>query len=99
MFGDWEGVHATPSEVAITQHVSPDAIKHREMDAPVRVAQENLRDHPSDDHYDAHHHRERFPDGRIGSDPSLTTPDAGKRLVECAVDEMGEDFRKFLLED
>ena len=78
MFGEWEGIHATPSEVAITQHVYPDAIKHRKMDAPVGISQEYLRDHPSDDHYDAHHHRERFPDGRIGSDPSLATPDAGK---------------------
>lgn len=98
LFGEWEGVHATPSEVAITQHVYPEAIKVRDMSEPEQVDEAYLRDHPSDDHFDAHHHRERFPDGRIGSDPSLASPDAGKRLIDCAVEELGEDFRAFLAE-
>jgi len=98
MFDKWEGIHATPSEVAITQHVYPEAIKNREMEAPVGISQEYLRDHPSDDHYDTHHHRKLFPDGQIGSDPSLATPDAGKRLVDSAVAEMGNDFQAFLNE-
>lgn len=97
-FGQWEGIHATPSEIAITQHIYPDIIKVSDMDQPVRISEKYLRDHPNDDHYDAHHHRDKFPDGRIGSDPSLATPHVGELLVDCAVNEMGEDFQSFLVE-
>ena len=77
LYGEWEGMHATPSEVAITQYVFPDACKTVEMAAPSRVSDAFLRDHAGDNHHDAADHRRSFPDGRIGSDPSLASPAAG----------------------
>lgn len=45
---------------------------------------------------DAFDYRRQFPDGRIGSDPSLATPDAGRQLYEAAVADLAEDYRAFV---
>jgi creatinine amidohydrolase len=98
LYGDWEGVHATPSEVAIVQHAVRDAVRTTPMTDPVALPAAYARDHPSDDHFDALHHRARFPDGRVGSDPSLATPEAGRRLVEAAIADVSADYGAFLAE-
>ena len=67
LYGDREGSHATPSEVSVTQFAYPDAIKRKAM-APVGPKQRDFAD--ADDY------RRLFPDGRIGSDPTLVS-DAG----------------------
>ncbi len=87
LYGASEGGHATPSEVAITQFAFPEAIKKAAMEP--RIA-------PRGPILDAADYRRRFPDGRIGSDPSLATPEAGKRLYEAAVKDRTEDYRAFL---
>ncbi len=87
LYGRCEGSHATPSEVALTQYAFPEAIKRAEM-AP-KIA-------PKGPIHDAADYRRRFPDGRIGSDPSLASPKAGKRLYEAAVKDLSEDYLKFL---
>ncbi len=87
LYGDSEGSHATPSEVAVTQFAFPEAIKKVKMEPKIA---------PRGPILDAEDYRRRFPDGRIGSDPSLATPEAGKRLYEAAVKDLTEDYREFL---
>jgi creatinine amidohydrolase len=87
LYGDAEGSHATPSEVAMTQHVYPDAIKHARLDPPVA---------PKGEFADAEDYRRTFPDGRIGSNPGLATPEAGKRFLDAAVTDIVEDYKRFV---
>ena len=97
-FGDWEGMHATPSEVAITQAVLPAAVGPAHAEPPRKLTAQFLRDHAGDDHYDAATHRGHFPDGRVGSDPSLATAELGARLLEAAIADAATDYRSFLEE-
>jgi creatinine amidohydrolase len=76
LYGDAEGGHATPSEVAVTQFVYPDAIKSAPLDPPIA---------PWGELADAANYRRNFPVGRIGSNPGLATPEAGRRLYDAAV--------------
>lgn len=99
LYGEWEGLHATPSEVAITQHALPGSIRQASMDKPERLPDGYYRNFGGDKHYYADHHRNRFPDGRIGSDPSMATPEDGKRLLDTVVPEVVADYRAFLQED
>ena len=45
---------------------------------------------------DADDYRAQFPDGRIGSNPALATVEAGEQLFKACVDEVVEDYGKFL---
>jgi creatinine amidohydrolase len=83
LYGDAEGSHATPSEVAVTQFAHPDAIKSATLDPAVA---------PRGDFADAADYRRKFPDGRIGSNPGLATPEAGRRLYEAAVAAISKDY-------
>ena len=87
LYGEAEGSHATPSEVAMTQHVYPDAIKHARLDPPVA---------PKGEFADAEDYRRTFPDGRIGSNPGLATPEAGKRFLDAAVADIVDDYKRFV---
>lgn len=88
LYGDREGSHATPSEVAVTQYLFPDEIK--------RTAAQPLA--PRGGFHDAEDYRRRFPDGRIGSDPWLATPEHGKRIYDLAVAAIAEDYAGFVAE-
>ena len=44
-------------------------------------------------------YRRRFPDGRIGSNPGLATPDKGKRFYDTAVSELAKTYAAFLGEN
>lgn len=87
LFGSSEGSHATPSEVSLTYFAYPDAVKSAAM-SPKRA--------PTGPIYDADDYRGRFPDGRIGSDPSLASADAGRQLYEAAVGDVARDYEEFL---
>jgi creatinine amidohydrolase len=90
LFGDDEGSHATASEVAVTQYVLPDTIKHVPLDPPRA---------PTGRFYGPADYRRRFPDGRIGSNPGLATPEKGKRLYEMAVPELAKTYASFVGEN
>lgn len=86
LFGDADGSHATCGEVSLTQYAYPHSIKTAKMDPPIA---------PTGPIYDAADYRKRFPDGRIGSNPSLANPEAGEKLFRLAVKGLVSDFRKF----
>ena len=44
-------------------------------------------------------YRRRFPDGRIGSNPGLATPEKGKRFFETAVPELVKTYNGFVGEN
>ena len=86
LFPVGEGSHATPSEVSVTYFAHPEAIKHVEM-AP-KIA-------PLGPIFDAGDYRRRFPDGRIGSDPSQASIEAGEKIVRAAVQAVIAEFTRF----
>jgi creatinine amidohydrolase len=90
LYGDREGSHATPSEVALTQFVYPDAIKHAPLNPEVAKGHRI---------YGAADFRRRYPDGRMGSDPSLATPAHGEQLYQRAVQELSQSYQDFLQAD
>ncbi len=83
LYGDAEGSHATPSEVAVTQFAYPEAIKSAPLDPEIA---------PRGDFSDAAEYRRNFPDGRIGSNSALATPQDGKRLYDLAVAGLTKDY-------
>ena len=89
-FADSEGSHATASEVALTYYGFPD-------DA-ARIKQEKLspRIAPEGAIYDADDYRRRFPDGRIGSDPTLATAEIGQKLFEASVAGISNKYQEFI---
>jgi creatinine amidohydrolase len=90
VFGDDEGSHATASEVAVTQFVLPDTIKHVALDPPRA---------PSGRFHGPADYRRRFPDGRIGSNPGLATPEKGQRFYESSISELAKTYTAFLGEN
>jgi creatinine amidohydrolase len=86
LYGGAEGGHATPSEVSLTWHLHPEAVR------PMRLDPENA---PSGEFTDAADYRRNFPDGRIGSNPGLASAAAGKRFYDTAVAGLAEDFRRW----
>ena len=88
-FGGSEGSHATPSEVSLTYFAHPDHVKDAEM-SPGTAPRGTIRD--------AEDYRRQFPDGRIGSDPSLASVEAGEELFHAAVKDIGAEYQRFLSE-
>ncbi len=86
LFPVGEGSHATPSEVSVTYFGYPDAQKRVEMTPKIA---------PTGPIFDAEDYRRRFPDGRIGSDPSQASVEAGAKIVAAAVKAVISEFRHF----
>ncbi|MEM8611683.1 MAG: creatininase family protein, partial [Cyanobacteria bacterium P01_H01_bin.105] len=88
LYGDQEGSHATPSEVALTQYAYPDFIKSAKLEPQVAPSGHRI--------YGAADFRQFYTDGRMGSNPDLATPEHGQQFYEAAVKEMSNDYLKFL---
>jgi creatinine amidohydrolase len=89
-FGEAEGSHATASEISLTYYGYP------ENAARVGGAELTPRRAPKGTFYDADDYRRRYPDGRIGSDPSLASAEIGKELFEAAVGAIVAKYQDFL---
>ncbi|MCH2049725.1 MAG: creatininase family protein [Trichodesmium sp. ALOHA_ZT_67] len=87
LYGHQEGSHATPSEVALTQYIYPEAIKQATLS-------ENVASGYSI--YSATDFRRRYPDGRMGSNPALATPEHGKQFYSLAVKELSNSYLEFI---
>lgn len=81
------GSHATPSEVSVTYYAYPDAVKAVSMSPAVA---------PEGSFHDATDYRRRFPDGRIGSDPSRASAEDGKKIAQAAAQALIRDYQAFL---
>ncbi|MEB3184023.1 MAG: creatininase family protein [Cyanobacteriota bacterium] len=88
-YGEREGHHATPSEIALTLHLEPSLeAKQRPLPEPAPAGPI----HGPDDF------RRRHPDGRMGSDPFLARADHGQVFLDLAAEALAEDLRAFLAE-
>lgn len=90
LYRSQEGSHATPSEVAVTQYVYPESIKEAPLSPEVNKERYI---------YSATDFRRRYPDGRMGSNPALATPEHGKELYDLAVKELSNGYLEFLSRD
>lgn len=90
LYGNEEGSHATPTEVAVTQYLYPDFIKNAPLTAEVASGRPI---------YGAENFRRSYPDGRMGSNPALATPEHGKLFYDLAVKELSNAYLEFLNQD
>jgi creatinine amidohydrolase len=88
LYAGVDGHHATASEVSLAQFYQQEHIKYAQMSPKVAPSMPQF--------FQAADYRARYPDGRIGSDPSLSSPEHGKRLYDAAVLDMVEAYNAFL---
>lgn len=92
LYGAWEGMHATPSEVAITQALVGVLPENGAETPPEALSAAYINAHKGDKHGPPDEHRAMFPDGRVGSHSALARPEHGHRLLELAANGVAEAF-------
>ncbi len=90
LYGDQEGSHATPSEVALTQFVHPEVMKQAQLSPAVAPTGRSI--------YNPADFRSFYTDGRMGSNPALATPEHGRQFYEIAVKDLTNGYLSFLQE-
>ncbi len=89
LYGDNEGQHATPSEIAITLFQEPSLVyKNKKLPSPP----------PSGPIYDKNDFKKRYPDGRMGSLPHLAKPEHGELLLEKSANIISKYLFDFIKE-
>ena len=87
LHGASEGSHATCSEISLTYYLFPDQVKEAELSPETA---------PNGPIYDATDFRARFPDGRMGSKPSMCSIADGERIFKAArqdiLDNLNQSF-------
>ena len=96
LYGAGEGMHATPSEISITRALSTAVPPERSTASWSPLPAGYLRDRAGDAHDDARVHRAAFPDGRVGSNPALSSAEDGHALLATAARELAADYRRFV---
>ena len=91
----WEGMHATPSEVAMTRAFFR-TVEDQTLGPPEQLDEKYLRAHAGDRHGLPDAHRAGFPDGRVGSHSNLGTGEHGRLLFKAACEAASIDYRDFL---
>jgi creatinine amidohydrolase len=91
MFPVGHGSHGTASEIAVTYWAYPERAVLGQVTLDPKVA-------PTGPIRDAGDFRKRFPDGRMGSDPTQSTPAQGGILVEAAAKALISDTKSFFSE-
>jgi len=99
LYGAGEGMHATPSELAITRALLPAACPPDDLPAPAALGSDFMKRHGGDNHDDALAHRDRFADGRVGSHSALGLAAHGTELVALAAQAGARDYAAFLAGD
>ncbi len=95
LYGDWEGMHATPSEVAITQTLLGVLPEREAKYPPQKLDAQFIAAHAGDRHGPPDEHRAMFPDGRVGSHSALAKPEHGKTLLDTAAKCFAQEFAAF----
>ena len=95
LYGEWEGLHGTPSEVAITQYAVR-TIKRANASPPQALSADDVREAAGDYHGPASEHRRTFSDCRVGSFSELAERQHGEQIVTVAADSLIAEFRGFV---
>lgn len=95
LYGAWEGMHATPSEVAITQFLLGSLPAGDAAEPPKALSEEFIRAHAGDRHGPPDQHRAEFPDGRVGSHSALAKPEDGEAMLKAAAEGIAASFVRF----
>jgi creatinine amidohydrolase len=96
LYGDWEGMHATPSEISLTQAIQRIVPPDNALYPPEKLSFDYIRAHSGDRHGPPDEHRKQFPDGRVGSHSALATPKDGQTLIDTAVGVFAADYLEFI---
>jgi creatinine amidohydrolase len=91
LFPVGHGSHGTASEVAVTYWAYPHRAVLGQQTLDPKIA-------PNGPIRDAADYRRRFPDGRIGSDPTQATPEQGGQIVTAAKAALITDAKAFFAE-
>ncbi|TVT56674.1 MAG: creatininase family protein [Sedimenticola thiotaurini] len=87
-YGEREGRHATPSEIAVVQYLRSDLIHSEPLPPPVPYQGEIQG---------AKDFREKYPDGRIAAYSSMANPEQGKVLFDTAVKGIVKQVNQFFV--